>query len=786
MSTTELYVLARDIRFIPVSEIHEKTKTGFESEETDVVITHLYTRKSSKVLHQDAATILKAFETPKSWAEAILSVSAANKCDPQELAESAIDLLLEMEEEGFLLKYEQNEVKYKTSVFKVDDKFRNYIITGRLQVVEDSEVYRVKDDQNLPFALKVMKLDGVSIPRHFANEVEILKKLDGKVNPALREWGEEPDFAFMILEWCEGQSCELAADSIRNLTVRENALGMLDLCISIALAYDYLHKQGILHGDVHPNNILVESNGVVKIIDYGLSANTGNPIRAIRGGGVCFYYEPEYADAAVSDQMMPALTIHSDQYALAAVLYFLITGQQYLDFSLEREKLFHQILFENPRSFRDFDLDLPAELDDVFLMALAKDPDRRYPSVAAFASALTAIRNSILSDPGFFAAGKENAASRFTDFILGKFGWESFFFHRGLALRPNSSVNYGEAGVAYMFYRIACAREDPGLLDLADAWASLGADYHHRYNEAFYSPELELTEKSTGSASIYHSPPGVQLVQALISQCRGDRPSLNHAVHAFINEGKKECDKIDLALGKAGVLLGCSLMFIELGDDITHDEAIRSLADKILEDIWIELDNYPDVGQSNPIDYFGIAHGWGGLLYATLSWCHSAKRELPEKFLTRVEELLKAGNMESGNHEIHWTISGSDKTEMSGWCNGSAGQVFLWALLFKHFQDEKYLALAKMAARHIISNPKGNISNLCCGYAGEAYAFLNLYNLTREKEYLEHAEKKVRKIMHQISDPPLRSNSLYKGDLGLAILFAEILKPELARMPLFE
>src|ERR1700683_2686961 len=156
MNAPELFVLADDISFIPVNTIHEKSKSNFEHDDTDVVITHINTRKSSKVLHHEAAALLKEFETPKSWAAVIIKFSVSNKKDPQQVAEDAVELLLEMKEQGFLIPYKEGGPSANEAMFKVDDHFRDYIITEKLQFFDDSEVYRVEDKQGKKYALKLI------------------------------------------------------------------------------------------------------------------------------------------------------------------------------------------------------------------------------------------------------------------------------------------------------------------------------------------------------------------------------------------------------------------------------------------------------------------------------------------------------------------------------------------------------------------------------------------------------------------------------------------------------
>jgi serine/threonine protein kinase len=786
MDDAELFVLASDVKFIPVESMHEKAKNGFEYEQTDVVITHLHTRKSSKVLHHEAAALLREFETPRSWAAVILNYSQANKKDPQELAEEAIDLLIEMKEQGFLVSCKEGRQAVSAAMFSVNDRFREYIIKEKLQFFDDSEVYRMEDESGNPFAFKLLKSEKDKIVGSaFANEIDILQKLDGRINPRLIEEGVEPGFQFIITQWCKGVNCESWARKFRNLSIRNNLISILDCCISILRAYDHLHQQGVLHADIYPRNVLISESGAVKLIDFGISLAEGSENRKTRGGGVCFYFEPEYAAAVLENKITPTSTAKAEQYSIAALLYYLISGYHYLNFSIEREKLFGQILDELPLSFSARDLDLPIELDQIFARALSKDPEKRFGSLKEFANGILAVRNSLYTQTAYFIPGKENAGAPFAQFIRRRFGWDSSFIQKGIALSPRSSVNYGSAGIAYMYYRMACLRREPGLLDLADIWADRAADYASAYDPAFYSPEMGLTENAVGKRSIYYSETGVHLVQALINLARGDAYSAGKAILQFLVAAKKPCDKMDLTLGRSGLLVGCSSLLNELNKhDQSNDKSVAGFADTLQESIWDELDGYPDLKETNPINYFGMAHGWAGILYATLQWSVISRKKLPENFIKRVEELQ--GLLPGARQAISWPLSVTDKSSWTGWCNGNAGHVFLWTLLYRYFKEEKYLQTAIKTADSLNTDPSGRINNLCCGMAGEAYAFLNLYNLSKEKKYLLRAQQITRKIMSQIAMPSLRSNSLYKGDIGLALLFCEIEAPEFAQMPLFE
>ncbi|MCD6033916.1 MAG: hypothetical protein K0S78_6102, partial [Thermomicrobiales bacterium] len=122
---------------------------------------------------------------------------------------------------------------------------------------------------------------------------------------------------------------------------------------------------------------------------------------------------------------------------------------------------------------------------------------------------------------------------------------------------------------------------------------------------------------------------------------------------------------------------------------------------------------------------------------------------------------------------------------MSGWCHGSAGYVFLWTLAHRCLQDPRYLALAERAGWNAWEDPSKEAS-LCCGLAGRAYGLLSLYKHTGEQAWLSRARDLTNKAAIHIRESGKTPNSLYRGEVGVALLAAEIEKPEWAAMPFFE
>jgi serine/threonine-protein kinase len=114
--------------------------------------------------------------------------------------------------------------------------------------------------------------------------------------------------------------------------------------------------------------------------------------------------------------------------------------------------------------------------------------------------------------------------------------------------------------------------------------------------------------------------------------------------------------------------------------------------------------------------------------------------------------------------------------------------VHLFTLASRWAGATRYLDLAVKCAWHTWEDPERGVS-LCCGLGGRAYALLNLYRHTGEAAWLGRAralaDRAAREVLSRRAAPDL-ARSLYKGDAGLAVLAADLERPEVASMPMFE
>ena len=130
---------------------------------------------------------------------------------------------------------------------------------------------------------------------------------------------------------------------------------------------------------------------------------------------------------------------------------------------------------------------------------------------------------------------------------------------------------------------------------------------------------------------------------------------------------------------------------------------------------------------------------------------------------------------------MSWRRFRGGSEHWSGWCNGSAGYVFLFTLASKMLSHPPYLEIAAAAAENTWSLRNPNDS-LCCGATGDGYAYLNLFRATGSKRWLQRARRSAERAMKTGT----LDFSLFGGRAGIVALLSDLERPENARMPLFE
>lgn len=260
---------------------------------------------------------------------------------------------------------------------KVGHQLQNrYIIEKLIGEGATATVYLAQDKRlGRPVAIKVLLPYVRDTARaRFVREARSAAALNHPYIMAIYDEAEEDDYHFLVVEYVEGKPL--------NEFVPAPADVVATLGIQLCNALDYAHRMNIIHRDIKPANIKVTSEGIVKIMDFGLAMERNATHITAHGSiiGTPAYLSPEQARGHKLDH-------RTDIYSLGVVLYEMLTGKLPFD-SNDISALLLQKVTQDPLPPHDLVPDVPGTLSRAIMRALEKDPDARFQTGADFAQAL--------------------------------------------------------------------------------------------------------------------------------------------------------------------------------------------------------------------------------------------------------------------------------------------------------------------------------------------------------------------------------------------------------------
>ena len=218
--------------------------------------------------------------------------------------------------------------------------------------------------------------------RVFLNEAALTGKLLHPHILAIYDAVSEDDVSYIVMEYIDGHTLQNFCDQTSLLPLSK----VVEIIFKCSLALAFAHRQGVIHCDIKPANILVKEGTHIKISDFGAAQYEQADHTQIKGIGSPAYMSPEQ----VQDQ---ELSHQTDIYSLGVVMYQLLTGKLPHTAS-NRGSLLYQTVNIDPLPPSAYRKDLPPEIDRVVVRALQKKLEDRYPSWAEFSKDLTfAYRN---------------------------------------------------------------------------------------------------------------------------------------------------------------------------------------------------------------------------------------------------------------------------------------------------------------------------------------------------------------------------------------------------------
>ena len=250
-------------------------------------------------------------------------------------------------------------------------------------------VYRAFDRElQEPVAIKTLRPealggDGVALER-FKQEIRLARKITHRNVVRTYDLGEIGGTYYLTMEYVEGTPLKQLITARGPLPVAVTLTIGKQLCRALEVA----HEQGVIHRDIKPQNIVVEPNGFLKVMDFGIARLANRP----REKGLT----QEGMSIGTPDYMSPEqlsgmeLDVRSDLYSTGVVLFECLTRRV----PFEADTVYALIarhLEEQPPDPRSFNSEIPDALAQVILMAMAKEPADRYQSALEMHDALAAI-----------------------------------------------------------------------------------------------------------------------------------------------------------------------------------------------------------------------------------------------------------------------------------------------------------------------------------------------------------------------------------------------------------
>jgi len=269
------------------------------------------------------------------------------------------------------------------------------IFAGRYQVIEElgkggmGRVYKVFDEKiKEKVALKLLKpeisTDEAAIER-FSNELRLSRKISHRHVCRMFDLGEVDGTHYITMEYVSGEDLKSILRMMGPMSAGKVVLIAKQVCEGLAEA----HRLGVVHRDLKPQNLMIDREGNVRIMDFGIARSL--KVKGLTGAGVVIgtpeYMSPEQIEGQDVDN-------RSDIYSLGIILYEMMTGRvpfegdTFLSIAVKQKTV-------QPRNPRELNAQIPEDLNRLILHCLEKDRDRRYQKVEDIQAELAKIEKGI-------------------------------------------------------------------------------------------------------------------------------------------------------------------------------------------------------------------------------------------------------------------------------------------------------------------------------------------------------------------------------------------------------
>jgi len=264
----------------------------------------------------------------------------------------------------------------------------DYEILSELGAGGMGRVYKVRNTiSDRIEAMKILLPDLAGreeLAARFLREIKLLASLNHPNIAQLRTAFTNDNQLVMIMEYVAGVSMSIHLSG--GPIAVADAINYIDQVLN---ALSYAHQQNVIHRDIKPGNMMLTPQGVVKVMDFGIARSDTDLTLTLAGTslGTVNYMSPEQVKGEATDA-------RSDLYSVGICLYEMVTGKKPFTAGSDYSIMTAQVN-EAPRPPIELQPELPAALNQIILMAIDKDPSRRFQTATAFRNALNSVQDNV-------------------------------------------------------------------------------------------------------------------------------------------------------------------------------------------------------------------------------------------------------------------------------------------------------------------------------------------------------------------------------------------------------
>ena len=288
-----------------------------------------------------------------------------------------------------------------------------YEITELIGVGGMAEVYKGVDViDNKTVAIKILKkefAENEEFLRRFRNESKAIAVLSHPNIVKIYDVGFSEKIQYIVMEYIDGITLKEYIEEEKVLTWKDT----VHFVIQILRALQHAHDKGIVHRDIKPQNIMMFTDGTIKVMDFGIAkfAREEGKTATDQAIGSVHYISPEQASGSVTDAK-------SDIYSVGAMMYEMLTGRKPFD-SDNPVAIAVMHMHDIPERPRAINPDIPDGLEEIVLRAMEKAPEDRYQTTAEMISDIEAFKADPHISFGYYAEEGDDAEDILDENISG-------------------------------------------------------------------------------------------------------------------------------------------------------------------------------------------------------------------------------------------------------------------------------------------------------------------------------------------------------------------------------